>query len=199
MMPWLETYLHSLGGLGPLGGLVFIFSLAGLSLLGLPLIPFAVIAGLLFGIPGGLAGIIAGSTLGAAIGFLFSRYVARKRVAKFLSRNPKFVLIDQAIHREGWKIVGLLRLCPIPFGVSNFAYGLTNVPFRHYLFATILGMLPGEIVFVCMGSAGRQLSDVKGSPAAKALTLLGIAALVAVLFLLRRIVGKRLQLTEEEP
>ncbi|MDD5348751.1 MAG: VTT domain-containing protein [Chthoniobacteraceae bacterium] len=198
MTPWLETYLHSLGGMGLLGGVIFILSLAGLSLFGLPLIPFAVAAGLLFGIPGGLAGIIAGSTLGAAVGFLFSRYVARKRVAKFLNRNPKFVLIDQAIHREGWKIIGLLRLCPIPFGVSNFAYGLTNVPFAHYLFATILGMLPGEIVFVCMGSAGKQLSEVNSSPALKVLTVLGVCALFAALFVLRRIVGKRLQFAAEE-
>jgi len=198
MMPWLETYLHSLGGMGLLGGVVFVFSFAGLSLLGLPLIPFAVAAGLLFGIPGGLAGIIAGSTLGAALGFLFSRYVARKWVAKFLNGNPKFILIDQAIHREGWKIIGLLRLCPFPFGVSNFAYGLTNVPFGHYLFATMLGMLPGEIVAVFMGSAGRQLSEVKGSPAFKALTVLGVVALVAALFVLRRIVTKRVQLATED-
>lgn len=197
MTPWLETYLHSLGGMGLLGGIIFVLSLAGLSLFGLPLIPFAVAAGLLFGIPGGLAGTIAGSTLGAAIGFFFSRYVARQRVAKFLNRHPKFILIDQAIQREGWKIIGLLRLCPIPFGISNFAYGLTNVPFGHYLFATALGMLPGEIVFVCMGSAGKQLSDVNGSPALKALTVIGIVALFAALVTLRRIVGRRLQTTAQ--
>jgi len=198
MMPWLETYLHSLGGMGLLGGVVFVFSLGFLSLLGLPLIPFAVVAGLLFGLPFGLVGTIAGSTLGASIGFFFSRYVARKRVAQYLSRNPKFVLIDQAIHREGWKIIGLLRLCPIPFGVSNFAYGLTNVPFRHYLFATVLGMLPGEIVAVFMGAAGRQLSEVQSSPALKILTGLGVIALIGALFVLRRIVTKRVQLATEE-
>ena len=197
MMQWLETYLHSLGNLGLLGAVVFVLSFAGLSLLGLPLIPFAVAGGLLFGVTGGLAGVVAGSTLGAAMGFLISRYVARDRVARLLGRNPKFLMIDQAIHREGWKIVGLLRMCPLPFGLSNYAYGLTNVPFRHYLAATVVGMLPGETVFVFLGSAGRQLGDVNGSPAVKVLSGLGIVALLGTLVLLRRIVGKRIQMVEE--
>lgn len=198
MMHWLETYLHSLGNLGWIGAAIFVLSFAGLSLLGLPLIPFAVAGGILFGITGGLAGVIAGSTLGAAVGFLFSRYLARQWVARLLSKNPKFALIDQAIERDGWKIVGLLRMCPFPFGLSNYAYGLTNVPFRHYLAATIVGMLPGEVVFVCLGAAGRQIGDVNGSPAAKVLTGLGIIALVGALAMIRQIVGKRLQIAEAE-
>jgi uncharacterized membrane protein YdjX (TVP38/TMEM64 family) len=184
--------------MGSLGAVLFILSFAALSLLGMPSIPFTVIGGLLFGIPGGLAGVIAGSTLGAAAGFLFSRYVARERVARLLNKNPKFVLIDQAIHREGWKIVGLLRLCPLPFGLSNYAYGLTKVPFRHYLVATMLGMLPGEIVFVYLGSAGRQIGEVNSSPAVKGLTVLGGIALIGVLMMIRRIVTKRLALSPKE-
>jgi uncharacterized membrane protein YdjX (TVP38/TMEM64 family) len=180
------------------GAVLFFLSFAGLSLLGLPLVPFAVIAGLMFGIPGGLAGIIAGSTLGAALGFFFSRYVARDRVARFLQKNPKFVMIDQAIRREGWKIIGLLRLCPIPFGVSNFAYGLTNVRFWHYLVATMAGMLPGEIVFVSLGSTGRQLSDVNHSPAAKVMTIVGVLALIGVLAFVKRMVTRRIQVLAEE-
>ena len=193
MMQWLDIYLHSLKP-GVFGAVVFVLSFAGMSLLGLPLIPFAVAGGLLFGAVGGLGCVVAGSTLGAAAGFLLSRYVARERVAKLLGKNPKFLMIDKAIHREGWKIVGMLRMCPLPFGLSNYAYGLTNVTFAHYLAATVVGMLPGEIVFVFLGSTGRQLD---GSPAVKVLSGLGIVALFGVLFLLRRIVAKRVRLDEE--
>lgn len=192
MMHWLETYLNSLGNLGILGSAIFVFSFAGLSMLGLPLIPFAVAGGLLFGMTGGLAWVVAGSTLGAAIGFLLSRYVARDRFVRLMNKHQQFATIDQAIYREGWKIVGLLRMCPIPFGVSNYAYGLTKVPFRHYLAATVLGMLPGETVFVYLGAAGRQFGEVGGSPAVKVLSWVGIGALMAVIVVARRIVSKRL-------
>jgi len=191
-MNWLENYLRSLGSLGTPGILVFVLSFAGLSMLGLPLIPFAVMGGILFGFVGGMTWVVAGSTLGAAAGFLVSRSVARERVARLVSRNPKLVMIDQAIQREGWKIIALLRMCPLPFGFSNYAYGLTNVSFRHYLGATVIGILPGETVFVCLGAAGRELSDVKSSPEVRVLAWIGVAALVGVLFIARRIVRKRI-------
>jgi uncharacterized membrane protein YdjX (TVP38/TMEM64 family) len=198
MMHWLESYLHGLGNMGSLRVVAFVLSFAGLSMLGLPLVPFAVMGGILFGMVGGLTWVVTGSTLGAAAGFLFSRYVARDRVAKLLSKNPKFVVIDEAIQREGWKIIGLLRMCPLPFGLSNYAYGLTKVPFWHYLAATALGILPGETVFVFLGAAGRQLGDVNGSPAVKALSCFGIVALIGAIIILRKIVRKRLPQAEME-
>ena len=191
-MTWLETYLNSLGARGTLGAVLFIFSFAGLSLLGLPLIPFAVAGGILFGMAWGLAGVVAGSTLGAAAGFLCSRYVARDRVAARLNRNPSFLSIDQAIRLDGWKIVALLRMCPLPFGVSNYAYGLTSVPFGHYLAATVIGMLPGEIVFVFLGTTGRRMADVNSSPAVKVLSCVGVLALIGALAMIRRLVTKRI-------
>ena len=200
MTHWLETYLNSLGNLGLLGGLAFTASFAALSMLGLPLIPFAVAAGMLFGLGGGMAGIVTGSTVGAAAGFLASRYLARERFARVLEKHPKFALIDGAIRREGWKIVGLLRMCPLPFGLSNYCYGLTAVRFDHYLMATVIGMLPGETVFVYLGAAGKQMlrdsNSVQSSPAAKALFYLGIVAAVLVVVVLRKVVSKRLDLTE---
>ena len=191
-MSWLEYYLHSLVNMGAPVVVVFVLSFAGLSLLGLPLIPFAVTGGILFGIVGGLTWVIAGSTLGAAAGFLVSRYVARGWVARLVSKNPKLLLIDQAIHREGWKIIALLRMCPLPFGFSNYAYGLTKVSFWHYLGATAIGILPAEVVSVCLGAAGREIADVKGSAELRVLAWVGAAALVAAIIVLRRIVRKHL-------
>jgi uncharacterized membrane protein YdjX (TVP38/TMEM64 family) len=199
MMHWLETYLHNLGNYGILGGLLFIVSFAALSMLGLPLIPFAATAGLLFGLGGGLLAVVTGSTLGAACGFLCSRHLARRRCEALLQKHPHFRTIDDAVRREGWKIVGLLRLCPLPFGLSNYCYGLTGVPFGQYLVATILGMLPGETVFVYLGATGRQWVDspsgISSSPLVKILFYAGLVAAVFVLVLLRSIVTKRISPT----
>lgn len=201
MTHWLQNYLAGLGSFGLWGAVLFVASFAALSMLGMPLIPFAVAGGVLFGMKGGLAGVIAGSTLGASCGFLCSRYVARERFARMLSKHKKFAMIDHAIKSEGWKIVGLLRMCPLPFGLSNYAYGLTGVSFSHYLAATVVGMLPGELVFVYFGAAGRQWisspAEMNSSPAVKALFYLGLTAAVLVLIVLRKIVSKRVVLVEE--
>ena len=201
MMQWLHTFLNSLGNMGLPGGALFVLSFAGFSMFGMPLIPFAVTAGLLFGMGAGLAAVIAGSTLGAACGFMGSRRVARRRFAKFLERHPKFAIIEEAIRQEGWKIVCLLRMCPLSFGLSNYCYGLTNISFGHYLAATIIGMLPGEIVFVYLGATGRRWFEapetIRNSPAVKALFFLGLVAAVLVLVLLRKLATKRIALTGE--
>jgi uncharacterized membrane protein YdjX (TVP38/TMEM64 family) len=200
-MHWLETYLHSLGNHGVLGGLLFVISFAGMSMLGLPLIPFAATAGLLFGLGGGLLAVITGSSLGAAGGFLCSRHLARRRFETLLQKHPHFRTIDEAVRREGWKIVALLRLCPLPFGISNYCYGLTGVPFGQYLAATVIGMLPGEIVFVYLGATGRQWfespSGTVASPLVKILFYAGLVAAVFVLVLLRDIVRKRISPAEK--
>ncbi len=201
MTHWLQTNLAGLENFGIWAGVLFVFLFAGLSMLGLPLIPFALAGGALFGMAGGMAGIVIGSSLGATGGFLCSRYLARQRFARLLEKNRKFFLIDDAIRREGWKIVGLLRMCPLPFGLSNYAYGLTGISFPHYLAATIVGMLPGETVFVYLGTAGRRMVSsqeaMNNSPAVQALTYLGIIAAVLVLVMIRKIVSKRLALAED--
>src|SRR5690606_28498352 len=100
-------------------------------------------AGALFGVFWGTVYASTGATLGATCAFLIGRYLARDWVAARIARRPAFVAIDRAVAEEGWKIVGLTRLSPIfPFVLLNYAFGLTRVSLRDYVFASWLGMLP---------------------------------------------------------
>ena len=70
-------------------------------------------------------------------------------------------MIDAAIGREGGKIVALLRMCPMPFGLCNYAYGLTAVGFWPYFIATFLAIIPANCFFVWLGSSAHDgLSSV---------------------------------------
>jgi len=61
--------------------------------------------------------------------------------------------MDRPVAAEGWKIVGLIRLSPIfPFSLMNYTFGLTRVSLRDYFFASWLGMLPGTVMYVYIGS-----------------------------------------------
>src|SRR5712671_5491313 len=58
-----------------------------------------------------------------------------------------------AVFDEGWKIVLLTRLSPIfPFTLLNYAFGLTRVKLSHYVLASWLGMIPGTVMYVYLGS-----------------------------------------------
>jgi uncharacterized membrane protein YdjX (TVP38/TMEM64 family) len=118
-------------------------------------------AGVVFGVVNGSIAVSIGSTLGATCAFLVGRYLARDWVASKIEGNEKFKAIDEAVGREGWKIVLLTRLSPVfPFNLLNFAYGLTKVNLRDYFFASWVGMMPGTIMYVYIGSLAGDLASL---------------------------------------
>ena len=69
--------------------------------------------------------------------------------------------IEIAIEEEGWKIVGLLRLAPlIPYNILNYALGLTAVKFWAYFFASAVGILPGTLLYVSLGSVAGDITKI---------------------------------------
>jgi uncharacterized membrane protein YdjX (TVP38/TMEM64 family) len=143
-------------------------------------------AGTLFGVVKGSIIVSIASTIAAAIAFLIGRYLARKWVAKKVQSNPAFVAIDQAVAKDGWLIVGLTRLSPLfPYTVLNYAYGLTQVRFLHFVFASWIAMMPGTVMYVYLGSLARAGAHEK-TPGEWALYGLGLAATIAVTVVITR-------------
>lgn len=151
-------------------------------------------AGILFGPVLGTLWTSIASTLGATASFLIGRFAARDWLQQKLSRHPRFAAIDAAIGREGWKIVGLLRLSPaFPFSLLNYALGLTRVRLRDYVLASWIGMLPATALYVYIGSLiGEAL--LSGQPSQRSRTTaewalfgVGFAATAAVTFQITRI------------
>ncbi|MBA3888362.1 MAG: hypothetical protein H0X67_21945 [Acidobacteria bacterium] len=80
-----------------------------------------------------------GSILTSTAGFLLSRTLLRQRVEPWIRRNPRFAAVDRMVAREGWKIVGLLRLTWLHCGFSGFSnYALR--PDRHRLPPVLPGL-----------------------------------------------------------
>jgi len=113
-------------------------------------------AGFVFGLWKGFLAAWVGATLGAALAFLVARFVARDKIEAIARRNEKFRKIDNAIGKQGAKLIFLLRLSPvIPFNLSNYFYGLTAVKFWPYVVASWLGMIPGTFLYVYIGVASK--------------------------------------------
>ena len=63
--------------------------------------------------------------------------------------------MNEAVSKEGWKIVALLRLSPlVPFNLQNYFYGITDIGLLHYVPATFVGIMPGTMLYVYLGAAG---------------------------------------------
>jgi len=205
LVPALEHVSAWLGGLGVVGAAIFAILIAASSLCLLPASPFVIAASAVFGFSLGLLTSAVGIILGAASGYLIARLFLRKDLADQLKERPTFAAIDQAIAEEGWKIVFLLRLCPIPFGLANYLYGLTAVPFLPYLVTSFLGAIPGLILFTHFGSAGKAglqalaSGNLNKGGGEIALLVLSLAATIVLVVLLprlaRRAIEKRTKIT----
>ena len=194
----LEQSLDWIDSLGPLAPIAFIVIYIVAAVLFISGTALTLGAGAIFGIVKGTIFVSAGSVLGAGAAFLVGRYIARERVAKIVEGNPKFKAVDEAVAQEGWKIVGLTRLSPIfPFVVLNYAFGLTKVKFWDYFLASWIGMLPGTILYVYIGTVAKNLATTDGSTEPggwlqKAFLVVGLAATFAVTAYVTRIAQKAL-------
>ena len=181
-LDWIEQ-------LGPWGQVLFVLIYATATVLLVPGSALGLGAGALFGVVRGSVLVSLASTIGATCAFLLGRYLARAWVAKKIEGRASFVAIDQAVAGEGWKIVLLTRLSPVfPFTLLNYAFGLTRVSLREYVLASWLGMMPGTVMYVYLGSLARAgVADQQRTPGEWALYALGLLATVAVTLIVTRI------------
>lgn len=193
---WVKAFSEWVRTLGALGVVVFIGAYALATVLFLPGWIFTVAAGLIYGVLGGAAVALTGAVIGATLAFLCGRYLVREHVESATKTNKKFAAIDEAIGKQGWKIVGLLRLSPVvPFNLSNYFYGVTAVGFWPYLLASAIGMLPGTLLYAYLGGAGKAGLDGGGeqSPLKWIFLGVGLVATIVVTIIVSRTANKALQ------
>jgi len=149
----LKEALDWIGKLGPWGPVIFVGIYVAATVLFIPGSVLTLGAGAVFGVVLGSVCVSISATLGATAAFLVGRYVARDAIARKIEKNEKFAAIDRAVADEGWKIVFLTRLSPVfPFTLLNYAFGLTRVRLSHYVLASWIGMMPGTVMYVYLGS-----------------------------------------------
>ena len=121
------------------------------------------------------------SSFGATAAMLISRYL----ISDYINRrfSNEISLINNEVNEHGAYYLFALRMSPIfPFFVINAAFGLTKIKSLTFYLISQLGMLPGTIIIILIGS---ELNDflIKGSPFSidlvLYLTLLGLIPLLS--------------------
>ena len=186
----------------PAGALAFVPLYALWVTLLLPGVWASMLAGALYGTWWGSLIVFVGACLGAEAAFLLGRTWLRNWARRRLAAVPKLLAIEQAVSREGLKLVLLTRLSPaFPFSLLNFAYGLSEVSLRDYTIG-LIGILPGTILFCGLGALagdvagfGEVLSG-EADAGTWALRIGGLLATVASVWLVGRAAQRALQGSE---
>ncbi|MGF1590625.1 MAG: TVP38/TMEM64 family protein [Pleurocapsa sp.] len=166
----LQIWLETLGILAPV---IYIILYTVGTLLILPSTPLNLTGGAIFGIWWGTLWTTIAALVAAIAAFAFTRTFGRELVTQKLA--GRWDAVDAEIRQGGLFYLFAIRLLPIiPYGIVNFAAGLTAIKFQDYLIGTILGTLPGVLPFVMLGAGISELSQGNILPVMCAFALTGI-------------------------
>jgi uncharacterized membrane protein YdjX (TVP38/TMEM64 family) len=164
---------------------LYVLAYAAVTALSLPGAAILSIAGgALFGPVKGTLLAVAAATAGATLSFLSARYVLRDAIlGRFGARLEG---VNRELESRGFSYLLVQRLVPVfPFFLVNVACGVTRLPLRVFLPATLVGIVPGGFVYVNAGASlasVASLSDVATPRVLGSLALLGLFALVPALY-----------------
>ncbi|CAG0919793.1 unnamed protein product [Notodromas monacha] len=137
-------------------------------------------AGYIFGVFGGMLVTVTTVATGVALAHVAMRHYCRPGIvaliAKVLPAEYHRALFKLLAGPEALKIVFLTRLTPIPFGLQNAIFAVTNVTTKSYLYATVAGLFPTQCLNVYLGSTLRSLGDILSEGG---LSLVGYVVLIA--------------------
>ena len=125
----------------------------------------ALSAGILFGgvIQGAVVSAFA-ATVGSSAAFGLAKLdtPVRKKALEVVEENPSLRGIEKVVAKDGIKAVLTLRLAPvlpIPIGLYNYVYGVTNVPYFDFAGGIFLGSLKPYLLDSYLGYFGKSVVD----------------------------------------
>lgn len=168
------------------GSAVFVCLHVVATIIGVPGGVLTIVGGLLYGLVWGSLWSLLGATLGAMAAFWIVRHLARDGIERWLGHGKRrrlFLAFDAAIHRHPWSFVLLVRFAPIaPFNLINYLFGITKIHWLPYSMGTLVGIIPGVMVYTWLGAAGDQAMHGQTGPLMIACCLLlGMSALPLLL------------------
>jgi uncharacterized membrane protein YdjX (TVP38/TMEM64 family) len=177
---------------GPWAPVVFIAAYIIGSIAFVPGAVLTLIAGALFGLGRGVPIVFTGAVLGSSAAFALARTIARRPVARWLSRDQRAAAISDAVAGRGLLIVLLLRLSPVfPYNLVNYALGASQIRYRDFLLGSV-GMLPGAVLYTYYGKVVGDVAALAAGtapprgPGYYVLVALGLVATVIVTIVITR-------------
>ncbi|SHG75954.1 Uncharacterized membrane protein YdjX, TVP38/TMEM64 family, SNARE-associated domain [Thermosyntropha lipolytica DSM 11003] len=151
----IKNYITSFGIWAPLV-FIILFTLVPLTLF--PDALLAIAGGMVFGLFYGFIYTMIGAACGATLAFMIARLAGNSLLKKLKNHNIDH--LQNLLNRNGFWIVLYLRLIPlIPFDIISYGAGLARIKYRDFILATLLGIIPGVLVYVNLGDKSLSIGS----------------------------------------
>lgn len=156
LLLWVES-LDSL-----LGVLLFVVGFIVVSFpCGWGYIVLNVAAGYLYGFVLGMGLMVVGVLIGTFFAHVVCKRLLSAWVAARIESSDKLSAVIRVVEGgSGLKVVALARLTPIPFGLQNAVFSITDLSLPNYLMASSVGLLPTQLLNSYLGTTLRTMEDV---------------------------------------
>ncbi|XP_064641626.1 transmembrane protein 64-like [Lineus longissimus] len=102
--------------------------------------------------------------ISAISGLLIAHFVIKKCFSNWVYNRIKsknFTAFTRLVQGpQGFKVVILSRLTPIPFGLQNAIFALTNITWWKYVATSVVGLFPTQLLNTYIGTTLRSMEDV---------------------------------------
>lgn len=110
-------------------------------------------AGVLFGPINAIFILIIAENLSSLVSYATGKYFG-KSILDSLDKNNRFVHgFEKYFHKNGFMSVLMLRLLYAPFDLVGYFSGASNISYKSFALATIIGILPGLITAAFLGGS----------------------------------------------
>jgi len=124
--------------------------------------------------------------IGATVAFYISRLLGRGAIEKLV--KGKLQKFDEGVEKGGFLLILILRLIPIiPFNAISLGAGLTRIKYSDYILSTMLGIIPGVLVFTNLGDKALKVNSPE---------FLGAVGILASMVIVSVILKKRFSFEE---
>jgi uncharacterized membrane protein YdjX (TVP38/TMEM64 family) len=160
----------------------------------------SVTGGFLFGLALGTAFNVLAASIGAMAIFLAARWgLGQTLAARIETSEGTLKRLKEGLHDHEISVLFLMRLVPaVPFFVANLLPALVGVKLVNFAVTTVIGIIPGAIVFTWIGVGLGEVFDRGDTPDLSLLwepqvigPILGLCALAALPILIKTIRGKK--------
>lgn len=143
---------HRIDAVGAVAPVAYVALYVGWTVLMFPGTVMTLAAGALFGFALGTVVALVGAEAGAVAAYLVARRVGRPGAGTRTSERS--ARIERWLNGNGFVALLTARLMPaVPFNVLNYAAAMAGVPRRAYVTATAIGIVPGTLAYVALGSS----------------------------------------------
>ncbi|KYO48309.1 transmembrane protein 64 isoform D [Alligator mississippiensis] len=120
-----------------------------------------VAAGYLYGFVLGMGLMVLGVLVGTCVAHVACKRLLARWVQARIQGSERLGAVIRVVEGgSGLKVVALARLTPIPFGLQNAVFSITDLSLPNYLMASSVGLLPTQLLNSYLGTTLRTMEDV---------------------------------------